>query len=91
MVLILVAIITGFVENLFEIIGNTITTSVVGEPSEVLKEVQENPVDILITGECFYYTDLDSFSDFIAAMHTGNIGNMLDNVQPKSIDSGSEL
>ena len=34
---------------------------------------------------------LDSFSDFIAAMHTGNIGNMLDNVQPKSIDSGSEL
>ena len=31
MTLILVAIVTGFVENLFEIIGNTITNTVIGE------------------------------------------------------------
>ena len=58
------------------------------EPAEAVSEALSNPVDIVVTGECFYHTDLTSIHDVLGALMSGSVSQ---HFSRKSLDSGADL
>ena len=61
-------------------------------PGDVLGEVLTNPVDIVVTGQVFYQSDLRSLDDFLGAI-LGGMDEMARHYQPPKSgpDTGSQL